>query len=226
MLPPASDEAAAYSPKSKIRNADTLANGRSAIVEVALDAFARDGFHDTSVEDIAEAAGLTVGGLYKYVRSKHDILFLVLERQTEEIASALTRWSGADVDPVTALRRAYADYVGVCDRWHKVIIVGYRETYLLADEARSHILRFENDLRDRFRALLDRAVPEGVNDREQLLTLAADDAIISGHMWAVSHNVYSEYLSLNEYVELKTRLMMASLSVAAPGGFPAGEETA
>jgi AcrR family transcriptional regulator len=219
------DAAAGYAPKSKIRNADTLSAGRATIVDVALEAFARDGFHDTSVEDIAADAGLTVGGLYKYVRSKHDILFLVLERQTEEMTSALANWVTADVDPVSALRNAYADYVGLCDRWHKVVIVGYRETYLLASDARDHILRFENDLRQQFRTLLDRAASHDVADRERLLTLAADDAVVSGHMWAVNQRVYGEYLDLDDYIELKTRLMMESLRCLAPPPSSVTEET-
>jgi len=52
---------------------------REAILNAALDLFERKGFQDTTIEEVAERAGLSVPTLYRYVRSKGELL-LVLQR--------------------------------------------------------------------------------------------------------------------------------------------------
>jgi AcrR family transcriptional regulator len=66
------------------------------ILSAARDLYAERGFHATQTPDIAARAGISVGGLYRYFRDKHEIfLELVhrtLERNRQEqdrIASAL-----------------------------------------------------------------------------------------------------------------------------------------
>ncbi len=52
---------------------------RERLLEVALDQFVRHGFHGTSMRQIADAAGLAVGGIYNHFASKDDIFAAVLE---------------------------------------------------------------------------------------------------------------------------------------------------
>jgi AcrR family transcriptional regulator len=48
---------------------------RDALIRQAAQAFTARGFHATSMEDIATALGVTKGALYRYVKSKQEILF-------------------------------------------------------------------------------------------------------------------------------------------------------
>src|SRR4051812_16221216 len=79
---PRSDGLPQYVVDSRIRDPDLLRRRRQVIVRVALELFAEKGFHQTSVDEIAEGAGMTIGSLYKYVPSKQDLLSLINEAQT------------------------------------------------------------------------------------------------------------------------------------------------
>jgi TetR/AcrR family transcriptional regulator len=48
---------------------------RNAIIREAARAFTRKGFHGTSMDDIAKYLGVTKPALYRYVKTKHEILF-------------------------------------------------------------------------------------------------------------------------------------------------------
>lgn len=48
---------------------------RQALVREAARAFGRQGFHNTSLDDIAKALGVTKPALYRYIKTKHDILY-------------------------------------------------------------------------------------------------------------------------------------------------------
>ena len=50
-------------------------NKRRAVIRAAGEAFRRQGYHNTSMTEIAKALGLTKAALYYYVKSKEEILF-------------------------------------------------------------------------------------------------------------------------------------------------------
>lgn len=51
---------------------------RNQLIEVALKLFAEKGMENTTIKDIAEAAGVAQGLLYHYYRSKDDLLWAII----------------------------------------------------------------------------------------------------------------------------------------------------
>src|SRR5215470_547314 len=59
---------------------DVVTEFRTAgILEAARKIFAKKGFHEAKVEDIADAAGVAKGTVYLYYESKRDIYFAALK---------------------------------------------------------------------------------------------------------------------------------------------------
>src|ERR1700733_5748109 len=142
---------------SKIRNADLLESGRGTIVAAAIDLFIQNGFHNTSVDEIAESAGLTVGGLYKYIRSKHDILLLVAAYQADEVFDAMSAWLTNEIDPIECLVGAVTDYIKICDNRRKIVRINYREAHNLNPEARKYFFALEDQQRRTLLEIVRRA---------------------------------------------------------------------
>ena len=61
------------------------ARRRTQLLEVALDRFAANGFHQTSMEEIAEAAGVTKPVLYQHFGSKRTLYLELLETVGNEL---------------------------------------------------------------------------------------------------------------------------------------------
>ena len=61
-------------------NVQLAADRRSEILSAAQTCFARSGFHQTSMQEICAAAGMSPGNLYRYFRSKEDIIAGIAER--------------------------------------------------------------------------------------------------------------------------------------------------
>lgn len=55
---------------------------REQLIDTALRLFARQGFDNTSIKDLAEAAGVAQGLFYHYFRNKEELLFAAIERQS------------------------------------------------------------------------------------------------------------------------------------------------
>ena len=59
---------------------------RSRIMDVALELFANEGYHNTSISKIAQKAGISKGLMYNYFDSKEDLVRAVLEEGLNELA--------------------------------------------------------------------------------------------------------------------------------------------
>jgi AcrR family transcriptional regulator len=87
---------------------------REQLLNVALEVFARQGFHGTAMNDVAEAAGVTKPVLYQHFQSKRQLYLALLDevgqrlRQTIEKAGAD---SGGPRAQVEAGFRAYFRWV-------------------------------------------------------------------------------------------------------------------
>ncbi len=55
------------------------------IMDTALELFANEGFHNTSIQDIAKKAGISKGLLYNYFESKESLIRIIIARGLEEI---------------------------------------------------------------------------------------------------------------------------------------------
>jgi len=66
------------------------------ILQAALQCFLVKGFHQTSMRDIAQAAGVSLGNLYNHFPGKEAIILAVAVAEGEELAPLLQRLAASD----------------------------------------------------------------------------------------------------------------------------------
>ncbi len=82
-----------------------VADKREAILRAAITVFARNGYFNSKVADIASEAGVADGTVYLYFKSKEDILHSIFDRSMEEgIAHGRAQLEGVS-EPREKLRR-------------------------------------------------------------------------------------------------------------------------
>jgi AcrR family transcriptional regulator len=77
---------------------------REMILKAAAALFASQGYERTSIRDVARASGMSVAGLYYYVRSKEELLYHICDRSFSTILEALDRGLAKATDPRERLR--------------------------------------------------------------------------------------------------------------------------
>jgi AcrR family transcriptional regulator len=78
------------------------------ILTAAFDVFARYGFRRTSMEDIAQAAGMSRAALYLHYRNKEDIFQSLVQSYFDTACAEVTRVLGQGLPPDQALSAAFA----------------------------------------------------------------------------------------------------------------------
>ena len=62
---------------------------REQLLETALHVIARQGFHQTSMDDVAKKAGVTKPVLYQHFESKQEMYFLVLRETIDQLQNSI-----------------------------------------------------------------------------------------------------------------------------------------
>ena len=76
---------------------------KSAIIDAAIQVFARKGFYNAKVSDVADAAGVAAGTIYLYFKNKDDLLISLFEEKMEAILQRFRNHLQDIDDPVEKL---------------------------------------------------------------------------------------------------------------------------
>jgi AcrR family transcriptional regulator len=83
---------------------------REQLLQVALEVFAHQGFHGTSMNDVADAAGVTKPVLYQHFDSKRSLYLALLEAVGERLITEVTAATTGVTDGRTQTERGFRAY--------------------------------------------------------------------------------------------------------------------
>jgi TetR/AcrR family fatty acid metabolism transcriptional regulator len=78
------------------------------IIEAAVRVFARNGYYNSRVSDIAREAGIASGTIYLYFKTKNDILVTLFREKMAAFVGRVQKAIAAESDAVAKLRRLVA----------------------------------------------------------------------------------------------------------------------
>jgi TetR/AcrR family fatty acid metabolism transcriptional regulator len=90
-----------------------LGDKRERILDAAELIFARHGFYNAKVAEIARQAGVADGTIYLYFKSKDDLLISLFESRMERLIASLTTAIAGVTGAAAKLRALFAAYVGL-----------------------------------------------------------------------------------------------------------------
>lgn len=85
---------------------------RAAILDAAMEAFATRGYHGTSIDDIASAAGISKALIYEHFSSKQVLHDTLIAAQADELLSRLAAAADPELDPAARLRGGVDAFLG------------------------------------------------------------------------------------------------------------------
>lgn len=124
-------------PVARVGDSELVTVRQEQIVRVAKKLFARQGFSKTTISEIAREAGFSTGLVYEYVRTKEDILFLMLERNFDKYRTGLTDALSEGENALENLMNGVHYYVREVDQDRDGVLVWYRETLHLSGDGKA-----------------------------------------------------------------------------------------
>jgi AcrR family transcriptional regulator len=153
---------------------DVSEERRNQILAAASTVFARSGFHEARMDDIAEEVGLSKGALYLYYKSKDAIIAALLkfffEKEVNQLRALLQTEQHRPVrEQLTIMNRMFAEGM----KWMSNLMPVAYEFYAIMAR-RKEVRLFLKDYFKEYRGLLASLIQRGIDQGEFQPTVDAE----------------------------------------------------
>lgn len=191
-----------------------VSSRRRQLLDAAVVVMGRTGFHQMSMQALADEAQVSVGLFYKYFGSKEDILLAaiidILETFRDQLQPAMDL---AGDDPVMQLIAGFRQYTGIVDENRDAVVLTYRESRTLDAQGRERIKELEVETAAPMRAAVEAGVAGGLmNDVD--IDLVVFDLMMLAHAWALKHWHFGTEFDIDTYIAAQLRHSLRGLVVA------------
>ena len=147
--------------KKSVPNNERLAEVYRTAAQIIL----RKGYDATSINDIANALGMTKAGLYHYINGKKELLFDIMNFGLDELDEEVAAPARSIADPSVRLRFIIASHAQLVTRGQGAITILVDEITALPPAQNRIITRRKREYFNRLRELLDELKAAGkLND--------------------------------------------------------------
>jgi TetR/AcrR family transcriptional regulator, cholesterol catabolism regulator len=198
---------------SKVEVPELVAKRQTQILQAAMELYGKQGYHVTTIREVADRAGVSVGLIYQYVQDKEDVLFLalveVLNSYLREVPLALAGLTDA-MERFCAAVRAYGH---VIDERIDATALVYRETKWLRRERRDLIKQKETESNKLISDCIEHCVREGLFEDVDV-ELFTYQIVMFCHAWALKAWRFQGRMTIDEYVDRGLKLMLSPVVTA------------
>lgn len=174
------------------------------------------GFDRVSVNDLAAVAGISVGGLYRYISEKADLLVMACEGIYGDLQERMVQAAEDQDDHAGKLRAAMRLYLEACAANRSQILLMYREYRHLPPAAQQRYIAREDAIAEVFDQLLRAGVAAGVFGAVDT-TVAARNIVLLGHLPALKGWSLQQDESLDALTAAQLDFMLAAVGRPADG---------
>jgi AcrR family transcriptional regulator len=190
--------------ETKIRNPKRVSLRRKQIIQGAIKIFTKKGFYNSTTREIAEAAEMTEGTLYNYIRCKEDIIYIVYDYTTQILRKELNQAIADIKDPEERLREALTQTLKSVLKYQDLVMFLYRESgslrkddlYTILEREDNYIKLFEQLLKDYFK---DKQINE-IRTKVCADILTYLPVIVSFRRWSLNRRIESVDIVIEEIV--------------------------
>ena len=198
--------------ESNVKDKHLIEIRRMEIVKASVDLFVRKGFHKTTIREIAQRFGMSVGTLYEYIRTKEDILFLVCDYIHTSVSMRVRPSLKITSDNTETLKMAIKIYFEIIDEMQDYIIFLYQETKSLSKDARKYIFNAEDEMTQIFEEILSKGVKDGSFSIDKKdIPLISHNIMVLGQMWAFRRWILQKKYTLDRYIEIQTSCILSRI---------------
>jgi AcrR family transcriptional regulator len=199
------------------KNAELVKHQRKTIMEAAVSVFAKKSYAEATMQEIAKKAGMAPGNIYRYIKSKTDILRLICLRSVESINDMNSLYKDLKTESETeklinCLSFFYRnmDNEEWCNR-HYFFNVGIRN---FSKKDRRLLLGSQVEYTKFFEKIIIDGINAGEFDTDDPL-LVAHHIIVVPHDWVLRRWFLKDHFTNDEYVTKQIKLILKMLGSKA-----------
>ena len=184
------------------------------IIKVAARLFKEKGYRATTLEDIAAAVGMLKGSLYYYIKSKEELLYLVVRDPIRQAYSKLDDIVQSDAPVVTKISQAIANHIECFHEHYPHIAVYLHDYHHLMQQLQKNAIETPKHYQRLWAELLQQGVKSGAL-RDDLPVKITAYAVLGMCNWVYRWYNPNRALSAQEIADIFTKLVLEGLTVTS-----------
>ena len=121
----------------------------------------RQGYHGTSIQDIADALGIRKSSVYHHIKSKQDMLYQILDEALGADTQGIAQIASSNLPPTRKLELALAHHISTLIEHFESVSILYREPNSLEPPYRDIYLPKRKHFERLFRRIIDEGIDVG-----------------------------------------------------------------
>lgn len=183
----------------QIADADKV---RKKIIDAASALYVKKGFNATSIEEISEAAGVSLPVTYHYVKKKSEMMRMIMEDLLNIFRENLLRMIHGIDDPIQKLTIAGRLYFKVVEQQREKALLMYQKSNSLDRASKARIMELEVEVSKVFGEIIQEGMDLGVFKKVDV-DLMAYNILMAAHMWILKRWHFKNRLTLDKYIDLQ-----------------------
>lgn len=191
-----------------------IVKGRQRLVRAATKLFRKQSYHATSMSDVAREADISVGAVYLYIKTKSDLLVLLINEVFEDYRQRIYIVGELDGTATEKLAAAIREYFQVLNKHLPKTEITYHEYRALTPDVLTYMHQVEAELENAFAAIIADGIATGefaAGDSEHHARDVARNAIWLGHLWALNRGGIRRLMKIDEFISTQTDFVLRAL---------------
>ena len=168
--------------------ARAAATDTSALVRAAAKVFLERGYNNATIDHIAEAAGISRPTVYKYTRSKQQLLDLMVTEITSYLGKGLQEVLERDVPPLDRLDEYVRAHVGAANSNRSFYAIVFSEEVELSRASKRKFRKWAHEVTADFTHLIEECLEVAPKSKSKL-----DPAITANLVLSMLTSLYRWY---------------------------------
>jgi TetR/AcrR family transcriptional regulator, cholesterol catabolism regulator len=189
----------------------TLPAKEQEIIVVAAQLFKEKGYRATTLEDIAAAVGMLKGSLYYYIRSKEELLYLVVRDPIRQAYNRLEEIVNSDAPVRLKIAQAITNHMTLFHQHYPHIAVYLHDFHHLMQKLQKNAIETPKHYQRLWAALLQQGVETG-ELRHDLDVKVTGYAILGMCNWVYRWYNPQGALSAEDIADIFTKLVLEGLT--------------
>lgn len=134
---------------------------KTEIVAIAAQLFKEKGYSAVTMRDIAQAMDIKAASLYNHIKSKQEILVLIIIEIAEEFTNVMNEIVGSNENTIQKIERVIQLHIDITIRNTAALASLNNDWMHLADAELAHFIKMREDYEENFRIIIKKGILEG-----------------------------------------------------------------
>lgn len=138
-----------------------IADRKTEIITVAAQLFKEKGYSAVTMRDIAQAMDIKAASLYNHIKSKQEILVLIVVEIAEEFTNTMNEVVKSSDSTITKIEKVIQLHIDITLRDANALACLNNDWMHLADEELAYFIKMREDYENNFRTIIKKGIEEG-----------------------------------------------------------------